>query len=86
MRYVILDLNKSKSQIALDRIVSRKYIPVKQATAISYLGAPDWEIWIKIEIRISDFAIKRKTINEFQCQNIPPKGGFQLRNPFLRIS
>lgn len=39
---MIFDLNKSKSQIALDRIVSREYIPVKQATATNYLGASDW--------------------------------------------
>ena len=47
---MIFDLNKSKSQIALDRIVSRKYIPVKQATATNYLGASDWMDF--------DFAIK----------------------------
>ena len=55
---MIFDLNKSKSQIALDRIVSREYIPVKQATATNYLGASDWMDF--------GFAINAKSINEFQ--------------------
>ena len=35
----------------------------------------------RFEIRILDFAIKRKSENGFHLREIRPRGGFQLRNP-----
>ena len=41
------------------------------------MGNPD----LDFDIRISDFAIERKSENRFHLREIRPKGGFQFRNP-----